>query len=413
MRRIALLTLLAAIVLIPTGAVAQEDGPEVDIVVISGVLDKSAIDFVIGRVEAAEAKSSEAVIIQINSPATVSDTILELITTVQRSSVPIVVWVGPDPAVAYGGAVAVLTAAEVRAAAPGAEIGYAAQIQAGGLRFTAPEAIAEKTITVGVSGAGDAGVLDLVTPSINNLLVDLDGMTVVVNGAERVLETVVEGPDGLTPVSAVFWEPGLGTRILRLAVAPEALFFFLVMGLMIAAFEFYAIGPGLAAVVASMSLLVASYGLVTLPIRWWSIALILFGLWLMTVDYQRGGAGPMTWVAAVILYIGGLFIVDAAPQLVPSWWVVLVVVIAVLLWYMFAMTTVARSRFSTPTIGRDHMIGRRGTAMTEFGPLGEVEVDGARWSASAHRAAGLRKGSSVEIVGVDGRFLEVEPSENE
>jgi len=80
-----------------------------------------------------------------------------------------------------------------------------------------------------------------------------------------------------------------------------------------------------------------------------------------------------------------------------------------LLWYMFAMTTVARSRFSTPTIGRDHMIGRAGTAVTDFAPLGEVEVDGARWSATAHREAGLAAGSKVQIVGVDGRFLEVEP----
>ncbi len=407
------MALLAAFVLIPTSALAQDDGPEVDIVVISGVLDRSAIDFVIGRVEAAGDKGSEAVIIQINSPATVSDSILDLVTAVQRSSVPIVVWVGPDPAVAYGGAVAVLNAADVRAGSPGVEIGYAAEIQAGGLRFIAPEPIADKTVTVGSGPVGAAGLLDLVAPSINNLLVDLDGMTVVVNGGERVLETVVDGPDGLTSVRTIFWEPGIGTRILRLAVTPEALFFFLVMGLMIAAFEFYAIGPGLAAVVASMSLLVASYGLVTLPIRWWAIALILFGLWLMTVDYQRGGAGPITWLAAVILFVGGLFITDAAPQLVPSWWVVMVVVIAVLLWYMFAMTTVARSRFSTPTIGREHMIGRHGTAVTDFSPLGEVEVDGARWSASAHREAGLNAGSPVEIVGVDGRFLEVEPVEAE
>jgi len=161
--------------------------------------------------------------------------------------------------------------------------------------------------------------------------------------------------------------------------------------------------------VASLSLLIASYGLVVLPIRWWAIGLALFGLWLMTVDYQRGGAGPMTWLGAVVLYIGGLFITDAAPQLVPSWWITLVIVVAALLWYMFAMTTVARSRFSTPTIGREHMIGRHGTAVAAFNPLGEVEVDGARWSATAHREAGLAVGSPVEVVGVDGRFLEVEP----
>ena len=74
-------------------------------------------------------------------------------------------------------------------------------------------------------------------------------------------------------------------------------------------------------------------------------------------------------------------------------------------WYR----TVARSRFSTPTIGREHLVGRRGVAVTAFGPNGHVEVDGARWQAAAHREAGLEVGDEVEVVGVDGLFLEVEP----
>ena len=49
-------------------------------------------------------------------------------------------------------------------------------------------------------------------------------------------------------------EPGLFTRLLRLSIQPEAAFFFLVIGLTLAAFEFYAIGPGLAAATGVVSL---------------------------------------------------------------------------------------------------------------------------------------------------------------
>lgn len=75
------------------------------------------------------------------------------------------------------------------------------------------------------------------------------------------------------------------------------------------------------------------------------------------------------------------------------------------------MTAVARSRFSTPTLGREHLIGRQGTALTDFDPNGEVDVDGARWLAAAHREAGIQRGDAVVVAAIDGRFLEVEPVE--
>lgn len=407
MRRLLLLVPVLVLVLSPAAAAGQDDAPVVDVIDIGGVLDASAVDFVIDRIEAAAERQAEAAIIQLDSQATVTDDVLELVTLIQQAPLPLIVWIGPDPAVAYGGAVAILAAAPIGAAAPGVEIGYAAQIRAGGVRVTAPEIVADTTVEVGDTPV--AGLVDMVAPAINNLLVDLNGTVMTVRGEERVLTTVVESGDGITPVQTVFWEPGIGVRTLRLALTPEAAFFFLVVGLMVAAFEFYAIGPGIAAAVAAVSLLISSYGLVVLPMRWWAVGLTFVGLWLMTVDYQRGGAGPVTAIGAVVLFVGGLFFTDGAPQLVPSWWIVLVIVISAVLWYVFAMTTVARARFSTPTIGREHMIGRTGTAVTDFGPLGEVEVDGARWSATAHREAGLGAGDRVEVVGVDGRFLEVEP----
>jgi membrane-bound ClpP family serine protease len=86
-----------------------------------------------------------------------------------------------------------------------------------------------------------------------------------------------------------------------------------------------------------------------------------------------------------------------------------VVVASVVAFYMFAMTAVARSRFSSPTLGREHIIGRQGTATSEFSPNGEVEIDGARWLAAAHREAGIKPGDPIVVSGIDGRFLEVEP----
>jgi len=82
------------------------------------------------------------------------------------------------------------------------------------------------------------------------------------------------------------------------------------------------------------------------------------------------------------------------------------------LFYGVALTTITRSRFSTPTIGRSQLLGRVGVATTDLDPEGVVEVDGARWRARSHRAAGIVAGDAIEVLGVDGVTLEVGPFAN-
>ena len=75
------------------------------------------------------------------------------------------------------------------------------------------------------------------------------------------------------------------------------------------------------------------------------------------------------------------------------------------------MTTVVRSRFSTPTIGREHLIGRAGVARSDLDPDGIVSVGGATWRATALRAAGIKDGDAVSVLGVSEIVLEVAPVE--
>ncbi len=225
-------------------------------------------------------------------------------------------------------------------------------------------------------------------------------------------ETGEDGAIRMLPTSQVrFHEPGVFTRTLRLSIRPEAAFFFLVMGLTVAAFEFYAIGPGLAAATGVISLLIAGYGLAVLPVRWWALVLIGLGLLVYTAEFQRRSFGFLSILATGGLVVGGLFITDAAPQITPSPWGVVLSVLAAVFFYLIAMPVVARSRFSTGTIGRDQLIGRRGVAVTALGPEGTVEVDGARWSARAHREAGLHPGDAIVVTAIRGLILEVDPAD--
>jgi membrane-bound serine protease (ClpP class) len=222
------------------------------------------------------------------------------------------------------------------------------------------------------------------------------------------VSTLQEFGDGVTVKTVTLRKPGLATRFFRLAVTPEAAVFFLAIGLTIAVFEFYALGPGVAAGVAVISLILGGWGLLTLPANWWAVALMLLAFLVLVSAYQRGGIVVLTALGAVILQISGMYLIDGGGQIDPRWWLVFPTVLGVLFFFLLAMPTVQRARLSTETIGRDGLIGESGLALVDFDPDGLVEVRGARWRGTAHREAGIASGDPVEVIGVDGLFLEVD-----
>jgi len=415
-RLLLFLTFLAALMVMPVAG-AQEAAP-LDVIVLSGPLDQSAIRFVEETLEQVAANRSQAAIVQLDSEGALSDEIENLINLFEEPPLPLVVWVGDAPAVAYGGAARLLLAAPMKTAAPGAEIGFLAPTVAGSddvieiVAGTSSFDLFDETVTV--EGA-IPGLVDAALPSIGQVVVWLNGQEVQSQRGTATLQTARQeaGEDGtvrIVPTAQVrFHEPGVFARFLRLSIRPEAAFFFLVMGLTVAAFEFYAIGPGLAAATGVISLLIAGYGLSVLPIRWWALVLVVLGLLVYTAEFQRRSFGILSILATGALVAGGLFLTDAAPQITPSPWGVVLTVLAAIFFYLIAMPVVARSRFSTGTIGRDRLIGCTGSALTPLDPEGIVEVDGARWSARSHREAGINQGDPVTVTAVQGSMLEVEP----
>jgi membrane-bound serine protease (ClpP class) len=414
-RRFLLSTLLLVVMVVPHVAGAQADERRLDVVDIAGPLDDGAVEFVIDTIEAAADRGSEAVILEVDSRGIVADPEVfeELLALTSDPPLPLVVWAGPAPGQVYGGALELLSAAPLSIAAPGVEIGYASPTYIAGEPGTIGTIPAPLDSEVVVVDGPIEGLVDATSPAIRQLIQELDGVAISVGGSDRVLSTLttseIDGEEQTTAIPVTFHKPGYWARFLRLAVTPEAAFMFLVAGLTIAAFEFYAIGPGLAAAMAAISVFLASYGLATLPVRWWALALALLGWVALTDSYQRGSVVAITGLGTVLMLAGGLFYVDGAPQLEMNPVVTIVIVLSVLAFYTVAMPTVARSRFSTRTIGREHLIGSRGVALADLDPDGEVEVDGARWRASAHREAGIRQGDPVRVAEIDGMVLEVEP----
>ena len=389
------------LVLLPLGvaAPAQPSVYGIDVIDVSGPLDNAAADFIVDSVHRAADSGQGLALILINSPAFVGEPerLTELASLVAEPPIPVALWVGPAPAKAFGGIAQLVAIAPERSVAPGSLVGRVLPTIAGDEESMELPGFTESVI---------ADVED--QPSLRQYLQALDGRVLPTSSGPVEVSTLRPLDDGVTLVDVTFHKPDPLTRALRLAITPEAAFFFLAIGLTLAAFEFYAIGPGLAAVVALISLLLGGWGLSQLPTRWWGLALVVAGWSALTASHQKGGAVVLSGLGALAVFIGGLNLIDGSGQIDMRWWLVLLVVAAVLFFYMLAMPTVHRARFSTRTIGAGALMGAQGFALVDFAPDGEVEVGGARWKATAHREAGISKGSPVVVVGVHGLHLEVD-----
>ena len=403
------LILAVVFLLIPMAGLAQDDQPGIDVIDVSGPLDRSALEFMRHSIQAAADRGQVLAVLQINSRAVLDQEALgDLLATIESPPLPLALWVGPAPAVAFGGAAVIVSEAEHAAVAPGSEVGLLLPVVAGEDNLASwlgdLPGLLDEPVPAEESG------LDL-QPSIRQYLQDLDGETFQTAAGPVVVETLVPFEEGVTLRTVTFRQPGLGTMFFRLAATPEPAFFFLVVGLTIVSFEFYAIGPGVAAGVAGVSLLLAGWGFLNLPVRPWALGLAVLGWAILTAAYQKGGVLSLTVLGAVMLQLSGTFYVAGSGQIDARWYLVLPSVLGVLFFFLLAMPTVQRARFSTQTIGREGLIGERGVTVAVFDPDGVVEVRGARWRATAHREAGLAPGSEVLVSGVDGLFLEVEPAD--
>ncbi len=402
------LAVIAAFVAV--GCSTPGGGGGIDVIDVSGPLDGRALRFMADSIERAADRGQEMALLLVNSRGVLDgDAYDRLLSLVESPPLPVAVWVGPAPAYAFGGAVQLVEAASQAAIAPGSQWGISLPVVLGEDR---PLPGDPSRYPIEALPAADWLGIEQ-HPAIYQLLVALHGRTFATASGPVEVATLLDPDDPLTLKRPTLMKPGIIDRFFRLAVLPEAAFFFLVVGLTVLAFEFYALGPGVAAAVAGFPLLLGGWGLSVLPTRWWALALAVAGWMMLTWAHQRGRSVLGTTAGTVALFLGGVWLVDGGGQLDPRWWLVMLSVLAALFFYLLAMPTVQRARLSTTTFGREGLIGSKGTAVVDFDPSGVVEVDGARWRATAHREAGLRAGSEVVVTGVDGLFLEVDRSERE
>jgi len=383
-------------------APAQEDCADgvVNVVEVDGLLDTVLADFVDDEVAEANGDGCvRAVVLQLDTGgATVSEGRMdELVAAIETSEVPVDVWVGPSGSRVTEEGVRLLAAAEVVGVAPGSSIEVTpALLDAQGV---APADLGDVDVgdRIGHERAVELDLVDNDAPVVGEFVV----------GLPDVESEAVEG--GRQPLTEVrFASLGIVGQLMHTVASPPVAYLLFVIGLTLLLFELYTAGVGVAGVTGAGFLLLGSYGLVALPTRPIGVALLLLAMFAYGVDVQTGVPRVWTGIGTVAFVVGSLVLYDGVSV---SWVTLLIAFVGITLTMLAGMPTMVRTRFSTPTIGREWMVGEMGSARTDVDPDGIVSIRDAPWRARTNRATPIRRDEAVRVVAIDGLVLEVEPEE--
>ena len=395
----------------------------VDVLQVSGLFDGIIIDAIDHAIDRAVDTGSQALILQVNSGGSVAsrEEMRDLLERVATAPIPIGIWVGPArSARLYGLPAQLMGVADVTAMVSGSRIGHTGrlvELEGGATVDFGDAADRLRRDSLSFQDARALGALKLDTPdvgvpTIRSMVAAMDG--VEVDG--RVLDTVTEGvnDEGGAELQATlvrFSKLGLVAQLMHTVASPPVAYLMLLIGLSLLVFEFFTAGVGVAGVVGAVCAFLGCYGIAELPARSWAVAVLVVAFLAFAVDVQVGIPRFWTGVGVALTTLGSLALYDPLPgtSLRIGWITLLVGIGGTLLTFVVGMPSMTRTRFATPTIGREWMIGELGTAVGDVSPEGVVVVANARWRARTNRATPVVAGEAVRVVAIDGVTLEVEP----
>ena len=395
-------------------------GP-VDVFQVSGLFDSIVVDSIGDAIDRADSKGSQALILQVDSRgAVVSDAAMgRLLDRIADAPLPVAVWVGPTGARLYGAPAQILAVADVTGMAPGARVGNVGEaVSDDHLLGPALNELADRT--VGLSEARQLGVFqqrisDEGIATIRNMLEALDGYEE--DGV--VLDTTVEQvtDSGTVQRQAIasprFSKLGLVEQLLHTVASPPVAYLLFLVGLALLLFEFYTAGVGVAGVVGAACTILACYGLAALPARWWAVSLLALAMLAFAVDVQVGIPRFWTGLGILLTIVGSMWLFEPVGEtsLRPNWLSLIAGIGGTMLTFIVGMPSMTRTRFATPTVGREWLIGAEGVAVVAVDPDGVVQVGEGQWRARTNRATPIRQGERLRVAAIDGVTLEVEPLE--
>ena len=378
----------------------KEDVKSVVVVEASGLMDPVMVRMMQRTLEEVDTTKTIALVFQINISGSVveEEKIVALGKAISSSPIPISFWIGPSGSRAKGPITELALISGDIGISPGSKIGKIGQSILSSNSSEAHKNFDLNEKTFNYEEAVEKGIARS-SPVLLEHLVGLEGFEVISDVDSGEIKPLTQTRfEEMDPPDQFFHSVG--------SPAITYLLFLAGMGLLV--FELYTAGVGIAGVLGALCLLLGFYGLAVLPSNPWGIALLIFSMFSFAVDIQTGVPRFWSGVATISLVVGSLLLFDGLSL---SWLTLLFGILLTVSCMSAGMPAMIRTRFATPTIGREWIVGELGMALEEINPNGTVEVKGAIWKAQTNRATPIKVNDEIRVAAVDGFWLDVEPLE--
>jgi membrane-bound serine protease (ClpP class) len=412
-------------------------------VTINDAIQPVTAEYIARALEVAAANHNQAVLIEINTPGGLVTSTREIIEKIEASPVPVIVYVTPTGSRAGSAGIFILEAADVAAMAPGTNAGAAHPVLLFGPVAAKPDdemnrkiendsaalmrsivakrgrniELAESAVRESKSftdqEALDKKLIEYVAPNEQDLFHQLSGKSFKRFNGTSVTLTFPDKDNGANKTEPVIdYRMTLKQRILSYIMDPNVAFILLAIGALALYAEFNHPGAVIPGTVGVVFILLASFALNLLPVRFAAVAMIIGAFALFAAEAKFASHGVLTTGGIALLTMGGLFLVDAP---IPEMRVHLLTAIAVSvplgLITAFLMSIAVRARRNKIVTGEQGLIGEIGIAQTSLSPAlspaGKVFVHGELWDAVS--TVPVSAGEQIVVRQIAGLTLQVDP----
>jgi membrane-bound serine protease (ClpP class) len=436
------------------GMAAPASAEMVRVLTVQGAISPASADYLVRGIDKAAEDKAHLVVIEMDTPGGLDTSMRDIIKSILASKVPVATYVSPKGARAASAGTYILYASHIAAMAPATNLGAATPVElapSGGDKPAAPDKPAtpgkpdagkptepatgdakmrkavhdaaayirglaelrgrnvewaERAVREAVSLPADEAlainVIDIVATDLEDLLQQVDGRVIEMNGQTVTLDTSNATIEKI--------EPDWRSRLLAVIGDPGIAYILMLLGIYGLIYEFSNPGMLFPGVVGGICLLLALFALQVMPINYVGLALMILGIVLMISEAFIPSFGALGIGGLIAFIIGSVMLIDTdLPGYGVPWQLIVPVAVASGLFSFFVVGMAIKARARPVVTGSEEMIGASGEILEDMEHEGWARIHSEQWRVRSR--VPLKRGDTVRVRARHDLVLDVEPED--